>query len=167
MVKKTIIIYVLFALAFQHCAKKVVVKSSEGKYTEDLARYRPEAPPVEAQLPEVPTREKVPNVKPTNHITKPLAAVIDSIAGYSARMPIDVYTVQVYTGRSREEANEIRQQIYRLLPGENPKLAYVQPNFKVRVGEYSSRIEANKTFTELRRHFPGAMLVPERIFPGE
>ena len=43
------------------------------------------------------------------------------------------------------------------------ELEYNQPKFRVRVGNYFSRLEAQKDLIRLKRPFPNAILVPEKI----
>jgi len=42
-------------------------------------------------------------------------------------------------------------------------LEYNQPKFRVRVGSYYSRLEAQKDLTRLKKAFSNAILVPEKI----
>ncbi len=73
------------------------------------------------------------------------------------------YTVQVYSGSSRENADLIKSEIYKQVPDARPKVAWVAPNFKVRVGTFLEKIEAEKLYADLRAHFPQAILIPSRI----
>ena len=41
--------------------------------------------------------------------------------------------------------------------------SYLQPNFRLRIGDFMSRQEAEKMLTELRPHFPGAYVVQDKI----
>jgi hypothetical protein len=49
------------------------------------------------------------------------------------------------------------------VPNMNANLQYLQPKFKVTVGKYFTRLEAQRDLQFLRRKFPNAILVPERI----
>ena len=41
--------------------------------------------------------------------------------------------------------------------------SYLQPNFRLRVGDFMTRFEAEKALKELKASFPGAYVVPDRI----
>ncbi len=62
-----------------------------------------------------------------------------------------------------EAANEAKSMVYKMLPDSFPQLTYQQPNFKVKVGKFYTRFDAQKTFTEIKREFPRAIVIPERI----
>ena len=87
---------------------------------------------------------------------------MDSIVVHNRDKMYLTYTIQVYIGRSREEANQIREKVYRILPDEEPVLIYKQPSYKVNVGKYFDKVDAYKTLNILKSNFTGAMLVPER-----
>ena len=42
-------------------------------------------------------------------------------------------------------------------------LMYQQPKFRVTVGAYYTTLEAQKDFQRLKRIFPNAILIPEKI----
>jgi 5-carboxymethyl-2-hydroxymuconate isomerase len=87
---------------------------------------------------------------------------MDSIVVHNQDKMYLTYTIQVYIGRSREESNQVREKVYRVLPDEKPELSYRQPSWRVTVGKYFKREDAYKTLTILKETFPGVMLVPER-----
>lgn len=73
------------------------------------------------------------------------------------------FTVQVYTGSSREKANEAKNMVYNLLPDANPTISFDPPSYKVKVGEFTDRLEAQPTYTTLKGNFPVVLIVPERF----
>ena len=89
---------------------------------------------------------------------------LDSLSKDALHKKITIYAIQVYIGNNRDEANDARMKVYGLLENEIPRLEYTQPNFRVKVGKYNSRLEANKSLTILKKSFPGALLVPERTY---
>ena len=42
-------------------------------------------------------------------------------------------------------------------------LHYVQPKFRVTIGNYFTKLEAQKDLMRLKKIFPNAILVPEKI----
>ena len=73
------------------------------------------------------------------------------------------FTVQVYSGSSRETASKARIDVFRVLIGFEPEIKYVQPNFKVKVGKFTERLEAQWVYAQLKPEFPQAIIIPERI----
>lgn len=147
------------------CSPKLATKSTSEDYEEDLSSFRPTID-MEGQNNEVSevVDTKGSYVTPTHDINNEMSAIMDSVVYYNKNKAYLTYTIQVYIGRSREEANQVREKVYRVLPDEKPALGYKQPSWKVTVGEYYDRVEAYKTLTTLKGVFPGAMLVPERKY---
>ena len=149
------------------CATKPGSQSQSSGYAEDLTLYRPHYPdPIPDTMKyDVVEREEVKFVEPTLAITAELDTLLDSIASYSrSRGFYTVLTIQIYNGTSSEEANEAKATAYKEFPDLFPKLVYNQPIFRVTVGKYLERIDANKMLRDLKRVFPSATLIPERIY---
>ena len=73
------------------------------------------------------------------------------------------YTIQIFSGLEREKADSIfftADSIYSEL---HIYTLYDQPNYRVKVGKYFYRINANKTLNKLINDFSEAIIVPERI----
>lgn len=91
-------------------------------------------------------------------------AVLDSIDKInSLRKFIDGFTIQIYSGQNREEANNTKKKMAEELADMKADLQYQQPKFRVKTGNYFTRLEAQKDLLRIRRVFPNAILVPERI----
>ncbi len=148
------------------CTPKLATSVTTKDYTEDVSEFRPTVETsVEEDEVEVQSShniEKGPYVPPTHDINKEMSEVMDSIIVFNRDKLYLTFTIQVYIGRSREEANQVREKVYGLLPEEKPKLVYRQPSYKVNVGQYIERVDAYKPLTILKREFPGAMIVPKR-----
>ena len=73
------------------------------------------------------------------------------------------YTIQIFSGLEREKADSIfftADSIYSEL---DIYTLYDQPNYRVKVGKYFYRINANKGLNKLINDFSEAIIVPERI----
>ena len=73
------------------------------------------------------------------------------------------YTIQIFSGLEREKADSIfftADSIYSEL---DIYTLYDQPNYRVKVGKYFYRINANKALNKLINDFSEAIIVPERI----
>lgn len=70
----------------------------------------------------------------------------------------DGFTIQLYYG-NLSKANSILSS-YRNKYGEWPaSIEYETPNYKVWVGNFSDRIEADRALIEVHRHFPAAFIL--------
>lgn len=76
------------------------------------------------------------------------------------------FRIQVYSGTNRPEAEHIRQEIGQNYPGTPVYMIYQSPYFKIRVGDFRNRIEAQELFYKLKQQYTGILLAPDKIeFP--
>ena len=73
------------------------------------------------------------------------------------------YRIQVYFGTQRSKANEIRALFNTHYPDIPATVSYSQPNFKVRAGDFRTRLEAQKHLRDVVLNFPGAFVIPDEI----
>ncbi len=156
--------YSMFLILFLSisCAAQ---KGSNGKpyYHEDLYSLRPKFPEVVDTVQQNQHRKKGP-VVPLWNVNDIVDEVLDSINRFNVtRKFIDGYTIQIYSGQNREEAMNSKKKMATDISDLNAELEYNQPKFRVRVGYYYSRLEAQKDLLRLKRPFPNAILVPEKI----
>lgn len=139
--------------------------ASKSAYVEDLTVHRidyesiEDAPPKET-VNEIPIEG---TINAETAITAQIDEKLEEIAEANKGKRVSGYTVQVYTGNSREAATHSKDMVYRLIPDARPQIQYVQPNYKVKVGRFLDRLEAHKTYTTLRKEFPSAMIIPEKF----
>jgi hypothetical protein len=69
----------------------------------------------------------------------------------------------VYSGIKREDALNVRKKLSQSLPELDSEVQYRQPNFRVRTGQYFTRLEAQKDYLAVKRHFPNAIVIPDRV----
>lgn len=155
----------LVILLFLAACKAAAPSSSTGSYSEDLGIHRPVMLPVEnetnSETQEVKTEAYVPL---EGHIKSEL----DSIAKVAleenrAGKYVDGYVIQVYSGNSRDAANQARYKMNEFYPELGAKVSYHQPNFRVKAGKFTNRLRANKIHQEVKEEFPRALLLPERF----
>jgi len=81
----------------------------------------------------------------------------------AAKMAMPGYRIQVYFGSDRTKAQEVRAD-FLLTHSDIPAyLIYQQPNFKVRVGDFRTRIEASGFLKKLEFRFKSAFIVPDEV----
>ena len=166
--KFSFLVFILAILIVQYgCTPKVTQNTTFGDspYEEDLSIHRKTYPIPQNQSPkEDETVVQKERAEPSNHIKSELDSVLVKIVKSRENVNyIDGLTIQVYSGNNREMANTIKKQLYRLSDTFSPVIKYDQPNYKVSVGEYFTRLEANKDYNFLRKKFSQALLVPKKI----
>ena len=138
--------------------------NNDKKYQEDLSLVRPKfVMPTDSVKKTGADNLKTP-VFPTKNVNAKVDFVLDSIDRLnSLRKFIDGYTIQIYSGQNREDANNAKKLLADEGTGFTADLQYIQPKFRVRVGNYFSKLEAQKDLMRLKSIFPNAILIPEKI----
>jgi len=151
----------LAALAATSCAAQRQTKP----YYEDLSSYRPKFERTIDTLKKVVLQKADrPLAKPTKNVNAKVDAVLDSIDKQNLQKKfVDGFTIQIYSGQSREEASVTKQKVVEEITDLIANLQYLQPKWRVAVGSYFSKLEAQKDLVKLKSYFPGAILVPEKI----
>jgi hypothetical protein len=168
MVRKILSVF-LVALIVAGCKpsqQTQTTASQEGKYSEDLSGLRPkiEAEQQDPLTPDKIKRDPKAYVEPQFTVNKRLDAVLDSIDRINlSRRFIEGYTIQIYSGTKKEDALNVKRQLSQAVPNLISELQYEQPNYKIKSGRYYTRLEAEKDFEEIKRHFPAAIVVPGQI----
>ena len=79
---------------------------------------------------------------------------------------INGYRIQIaaYSGvNSKSQAEYARNSFTSLFPYTRSYLIYNEPYFKVRVGDYYTRLQAYKDLETIRATYPSAYIVPDKI----
>ncbi len=74
----------------------------------------------------------------------------------------DGYRVQIYFGE-RNEAQNARVEFLRKYPEMGAYVSYLAPNFRLRVGDFRTRIESEKFKNSVTREYPGSYIVKDQI----
>jgi hypothetical protein len=75
----------------------------------------------------------------------------------------DGFRVQIFSGSDRKEAYNAQAKFQVTHPDMHAYLSYKEPNFKVHVGDFRSRLEAEKVVDELKNSYTGLFIIPEKI----
>jgi hypothetical protein len=135
-------------------------------YSEDLSVWRPKVETSAAVTTPVQndSRKETTYVEPKFNINKQVDVVLDSIDRLNQNKKyIEGYTIQVYSGLKREDALNAKKTLATSLPNLETEVQYAQPNFRVKVGKYYDRINAQKDFLLVKRLFPSAIVIPDKI----
>ncbi|WP_187264191.1 sporulation protein [Pontibacter beigongshangensis] len=159
----------LFALLFlllSACGASSRTSTSDaGKATgktrvaEDLSVFRPSYPAVD----EAGGAAAAP-VTPTNHANARVAALMDTVASVNRNVKYaQGFRILAYNGSERQTVMDLRKAIIARVPEEKDYLTYQQPNFRLKIGDYFSRIEAQQVLNRIRDLLPNAQIVTDQI----
>ena len=73
------------------------------------------------------------------------------------------YRVQIYNGNDRVKAAQLKMDFLRRYPGMRTYMTYIQPQYRLKVGDFRSRGEAQRLYQELGRIYSPVMIVPDII----
>ncbi len=160
---------ILMAIVLASCAihKNTPTATQGGKYSEDLSVWRPKP---ESFVDNTNTtiasdsRKQTTYIEPKYAVNKQIDIVLDSMDRYNlSRKYIEGFTIQIYTGLKREDALSAKKQLTSSLPELDAEVQYVQPNFRVKVGKYYHRLDAQQDYSEVKQYFSSAIIVPDKL----
>ena len=161
--------YLIYIYLFVGCAAPKTMSSSSAKdgsrYSEDLSALRPkvEAPKDTVIVKSSNDRKTTVYVEPKYNVDAKLSTVLDSFDRiHLSRKCVEGYTIQVYSGK-REEALNTRKQLTSLVPEVNSEVQFTEPIFRVKAGKYFTWIEAQGDYTLIKKYFPAAIIIPDKI----
>jgi len=73
------------------------------------------------------------------------------------------YRVQIYNGNDRAKATQVKLDFMRRFPGIRTYMTYVQPQFRVKVGDFRSRPDAQKMYQQVTNLYTPCMIVPDIV----
>ncbi len=145
--------------------KATSVTTSSVEINEDLSIYRPEFASTEAYIKnEIDNEESVSQIGLTSSIKNEIDSISKIIVERNSEKDFyEGYTIQIYSGISREEAENARKTANIVFPELESSLTYYQPTYRVKIGAFRERIVANKYYNDVKKDFPRAILIPENI----
>lgn len=127
------------------------------KVAEDLSVFRPKYPAVDEA-------GAVARLEPTHHVNERVAMLMDTVASINKNIRYaQGYRILAYNGSERQTVMSLRKAILGRLPEEKDYLTYQQPNFRLKVGDFFSRIEAQQVLNQIRDLIPNAQIVQDQI----
>lgn len=73
------------------------------------------------------------------------------------------YRIQIYFGGNRKKATKAKSRFLKKFPDQAAYTLYQQPNFKIRIGNFRNKLEAQKLYHDLQKVFNTVFIVPTRI----
>lgn len=73
------------------------------------------------------------------------------------------YRVQIYSGGDRQKATQIKIDFIRRFPSVRSYISYISPTYRVKVGNFRSRGEAEEFARQARAYYSPCTVVPDII----
>ncbi|QCR23418.1 sporulation protein [Pontibacter sp. SGAir0037] len=158
-------LFILLVCFSTACAPSSGTSTSEGvraggkvRVNEDLSVYRPKYPAATDEA------ASAPRTEPANHVNNRVAVLMDTVASVNKGIKYaQGYRILAYNGSERETVMNLRKTIIGRVPEEQDYLTYQQPNFRLKIGDYFSRMEAQQVLNQLSDLIPNAQIVQEQI----
>jgi hypothetical protein len=186
MQRQNLAYFVILSLLLSSCASTVKVaggnssgntgttttqspsKKNDKSVNEDLSQYRPKYK--SSNEPEIISPEKTTHVPSSSasdtplHVNKRLDAVLDTIAMRNKSIKFtNGFRIQIYVGNDRKAADDAKIFTYQKYPEIFPYLSYQQPIYKVKIGDFLNRMDAERYFADIKDLYPSAMILPDRV----
>lgn len=141
-------------------------KKNDKSEEEDLSLYRPKFKNSTGQIDsgkETPVAPKTSSDAPM-HVNKRLDAILDTIAMRNKNVKFtNGFRIQIYVGNDRKSADDAKIYTYQKYPEIFPYLSYQQPIYKVKIGDFLNRMDAERYYADLKDLYPSAMILPDRV----
>jgi hypothetical protein len=144
-------------------------KKNEKVYEEDLSQYRPKFKSANESETQNSDSQPVQASKNTFsdsplHVNKKLDAILDTIAMRNKSVKFtNGFRIQIYVGNDRKAADDAKIYTYQKYPEIFPYLSYQQPIYKVKIGDFLNRMDAERYYSDIKDLYPSAMILPDRV----
>ncbi|MFD2573338.1 SPOR domain-containing protein [Spirosoma soli] len=151
-------------------------------YNEDLSSTRPvynapltnvtpvtrsAAPSATAPAPTATRKNEIRKPNPpieALHVNRELDLILDTIAIKNRTVRYAPgFRIQVYVGNQRQDADAVKLLIYQNFPELSPYLSYNQPTYRLKVGDFMRRIDAERYYASIRRLISSAQLQADKV----
>ncbi|WP_276497787.1 sporulation protein [Pontibacter litorisediminis] len=135
---------------------KIGTGKSADRVMDDLSQYRPKYEVTEA--------EPLARIEPTQHNNEQVAVLMDTVASVNKNIKYaQGYRILAYNGSQRQTVMDLRKAIISRVPEVQDYLTYQQPNFRLMVGDFFSRVEAQQVLNQISDLIPNAQIVQDKI----
>ncbi len=118
----------------------------------------------------LPSREKGSKATVTVHQSQEIREAFNRQVAANASKRVVVYRIRIYNDNkqnARAASESAMSRFKAMYPGISAYRSYVNPFFKVTVGDFRSRPEADRLLQQLRGSFPTAFVVKETALASE
>jgi uncharacterized protein Veg len=98
------------------------------------------------------------------YINKRLDPILDTIASQNKNIKFaNGFRIQIYVGNDRKSADDAKVYTYQTYPEIFPYLTFQQPVYKVKVGDFLNRMDAERYFASIKETYPSALILPDKV----
>ncbi len=142
-------------------------KHKENSFVQELSAYRPAfSEPITPQnTVATPSKSIVFDKKEASKaVNKRLDPILDTLAARNKGIKYaNGFRIQIYVGNDKRAADEAKIFTYQTFPEIFPYLVYQQPVYKVKVGDFLNRMDAERYCATIRDSYPSAMILPDKV----
>ena len=162
-------------LSFCACSKKVSPiinrspsnNTSSPTFSEDLSLFRPKFGTVAKKITAAESKQETPKYTTADqplHVNRRLDMILDTIATRNRYIKHALgFRIQIYVGNNRQEADAAKVYTYTNYPDLNPYMVFASPTYRVKIGDFMTRLDAERYFNQMKDIFPGAMILSEKV----
>jgi hypothetical protein len=100
----------------------------------------------------------------TYHQDRQISELMDVYKVHNKKNDLaDGYRIQISFSNDRQEAYNIKSKIYKDLPGEKCYVEYEEPYYKLRLGDFATRLDAYDELRSVISKYPGAFVVRSKV----
>ena len=156
-----LIFFLSFAILFSCSTQKTITSQNEERgYYEDLSILRSQEQPKKP----IKKEKVISSSQVKNNISLELDTIIQIIRSESDNIKfLDGFIIQLYLGDDRNKAEETEQKISEIDSLIFKNTVFTQPNYRVKIGQYTDRFKVNEEYQRFKKLFPNAIIIPERI----
>jgi len=104
------------------------------------------------------------NDNATFHQDQKITELTEAYKAYNSKNDVaDGYRIQVSFSNDRQEAYDNKSKLYKDFPDEKCYVEYEEPYYKLRIGDYATRLEAYDKLRSIISAYPGAFVVRAKI----
>jgi hypothetical protein len=169
----SLLYFIFMVLVVSACASTGTVGSDDSKKktaagdepkAEDLSKYRPKFALADPATANAAGKELAAGIVPTNHVNDRVAALMDTLAERNKSIRYARgYRILAYSGTERKAWLDIRDAIVKRVPEERDYPIYTQPNYRLKIGDYFTRVEAQQVLLRIKDITPNAMIITDQI----
>jgi|GWRWMinimDraft_12_1066020.scaffolds.fasta_scaffold04986_3 hypothetical protein len=160
------------------CSKKIssgkVNKNSEkiAEYSEDLTVFRPKYEKIEPlEKPQIINSStlKIDDKKEVNETTvlsdtQAVNDILKQIANLNSQITEGQgYRIQVFSGNNKQEFENVKSYLFRFHSDLELYESYSQPTYRIKVGDFLNRNDAEKQFNSLNARFQTMRIISDKI----
>ncbi|GGE97288.1 sporulation protein [Hymenobacter cavernae] len=139
-------------------------KTSSSLPVENLSKYRPSFNAAKAEIAPPAVAAKPRPVTPTNQVNAQIEQRLRDQAYTNQNVKYaQGYRILAYVGLERNQAMAVRRAIIGQYPEETDYITFKQPIYRLWVGDYLTRLEAEQAMQRIRPLAPKAELQPAQV----